>query len=134
MIKFAHFSYRKNICGFTLIEILVFIVVSSILMSVILIGATTALLNTPNVHQQWVALRTVQTCMEWFLGQRHLNGYTSLACPSTPTASVCSAPAGYSISTAVSCTTWNSDSTYKTLSITVSGVAGASASVQIGDY
>lgn len=120
--------------GFTLIEILVFIVVSSLLMSVILLGATTALTKTPSVHQQWVALRTAQTCMEWFLGQRRLNGYTALTCPSTPSASVCAAPAGYSISTNVTCTTWNSDTTYKTLTVTINGVSGATASVQIGDY
>ena len=120
--------------GFTLIEILVFLVVSSLLMSVMLLGATTALNKRPSVHNEWVALRTAQSCMEWYLDQTRLNGYTALTCPSSPTASVCSGPTGYNISTSVSCTTWNSDTTYKKITVTVSGLSNATASVQIGKY
>lgn len=120
--------------GFTLIEILVFIVVSSLLMSTILLGAMTALRSAPGVHQQWVAMQTARQCMEWFLEQRRLNGYTALSCPSTPSASACSAPSGFSVSTSISCTTWNSDTSYKTITVTVSGLANASLSAQIGDY
>lgn len=120
--------------GFTLIEVLVFIVVSSLLMTTIMLGAMTALRSAPSVHQQWVALQTARQCMEWYLEQRRLRGYTILTCPSTPSASACSAPAGYSVSTNIACTTWNSDSAYKTITVSVSGLAAVSLTAQVGDY
>jgi prepilin-type N-terminal cleavage/methylation domain-containing protein len=120
--------------GFTLIEVLVFIVISGLLMSVILLGSNLALRQAPSVHQQWVAIQSAQRCMEWFLQQRRMKGFTALTCPSTPTAAACSVPSGYSINTSIACTTWQGDSTYKTITVSVSGLASASLSVQIGDY
>ena len=120
--------------GFTLIEALVFIVVSGLLLSVLLLGSVTALRKAPNVHQQWLAMQLARQCMEWFIEQRRLNGYTTFSCPSTPSASACAAPSGFSVNTSVSCTTWNSDTHYKTITITVSGLANTSLSAQVGDY
>lgn len=124
---------RRQVQGFTLIEILMFIVISSILMSVILLGANTALRHQPNTHQQWVALQVAKRCMEWFLDQKYLNGYGVLACPSTPSASACVAPSGYTVSTSIACTTWNGDSQYKTISVTVGGLASATLATQVGN-
>lgn len=120
--------------GFTLIEILVFIIVSSLMMTVMLLGARTTLLSTPTVHQQWVAMQTARKCMEWFLDQRRLNGYAIYSCPSTPAAGLCSAPTGFTVTNSVACTTWNSDTNYKTITVTVTGLANAQLSTQIGDY
>lgn len=120
--------------GFTLIEILVFIVVSSLVMSTILLSAFNGLRRAPTVHQQWVAIETARGCVEWFLNQRRLNGYTAISCPSTVTPSACTAPAGYSISTSITCTTWNTDANYKTITINVTGLASASLATQIGSY
>ncbi len=47
-------------------------------------GANTVLRRSPTTHFQQVALQTAQQCMEWFVGQRHLNGYDAFTCPSTP--------------------------------------------------
>ncbi len=120
--------------GFTLIEILVFIVVSSLLMTTILLSATTALKSMSAVQQQWVAIQTSRKCMEWYLDQRRLNAYSTLTCPSTPSASACSAPSGYSVSTSISCTTWNSDTNYKTITVSVTGLGSSTLTAQIGDY
>ena len=130
--KMNIFSHNQN--GFTLIEVIVFLVVSGILMSTILLGATTALRSTPSVHQQWIAVQLARQCMEWFLGQRQMNGYAALSCPSTPSATACAVPSGYRINTNISCTTWNNDTTYKTITVTISGLANASLSTQVGDY
>lgn len=118
--------------GFTLIEILIFIVVTGLLMTTMMVGTTTALRNTPVIHQQWVAIQTARRCMEWLLEQRRLNGYAFLSCPSTPTISACSAPSGYAVAVSVSCTTWNNDPNYKILAVSVNGLANASLSLQIG--
>lgn len=127
-------TFASKVRGFTLIEIIVFIVISGILMSTILLGSTLALRSSPTVHQQWVALQTAQRCMEWYLQQRRLNGFASLTCPSTPTNANCSAPAGFTVSTSIACTTWNSDTDYKTITVNVTGLATLSLTAQVGDY
>lgn len=124
--------YHKH-KGFTLIEVLAFIIVSGLLMSVLLLGSVSALRSSPSVHYQWVAMQIGRQCMEWFLEQRRLNGYSTFSCPSSPTASACAAPSGFSINTSISCTTWNSDTHYKTITVTISGLASASLSAQVGD-
>lgn len=120
--------------GFTLIELLVFIVVSSFLMTIILLSATVALQKGPSVHHQWVGVQAVRGCMEYFLDQRRLNGYAALSCPSTPSTANCAAPAGYTLSASVACTTYSSDSNYQTITVSVSGLATTSMSVMIGSY
>lgn len=119
--------------GFTLIEILVFIMVSGLLMSTILLGATTALRAAPDVHENVVALQTARGCMAWMLGQVRLLGYSTYSCPSSATPSFCSAPSGYSVGVSVACATWNSDA-YKTITVTVSGRGNAQLFAQVGDY
>ncbi len=120
--------------GFTLIELLVFIIISGLLMSVMLLGANTALRNIPSDQKQMVAIQTARRCMEWFVEQARLKGYGQLTCPSTPTISACTVPTGYSITNTISCTTWNSDTNYKTITVSVTGLAPATFSLQIGEY
>ena len=117
--------------GFTLIELVMFIVITSILASTILLALTTATQKIPTVHQNTVASQIAKQCMEWFMGQESLNGFSSLTCPNTSTPSFCTAPTGYSISTSVSCTTINTDTNYKTITVTVSGLGDASFSTLI---
>lgn len=120
--------------GFMLIEVIVFIIVTSLIMSTILLSAITALRSAPAAHQQLIALQTAKRCMEWFIDQRRLNGYPALTCPSAPAPSACAAPSGFSVTTAIACTTWNSDTNYKTIKVSVSGLASLSLSAQIGEY
>ncbi len=120
--------------GFTLIELVVFIVVSGLLMGTILLGVNAALNKTPQVHEQWVAINTASGCMETLLEQRRLSGYSVFSCPSTPSTSACVLPSGYTLSASVSCTTWDSDTNYKTMTVSVGGLADASLSTQIGNF
>jgi len=120
--------------GFTLIELVLFIIVSSLLATTILVALVTATQKIPTIHQDVVATQTAKRCMEWFLGQNTLQGYSNLTCPNTTTPSFCTTPSGYSISTNISCTTINSDTNYKTISVTVSGLGDASFSTLIAAY
>jgi type II secretory pathway pseudopilin PulG len=124
----------RHVLGFSYIELLVFIIVTSILMTVLLLASTTALRGAPAVQNQWVALETARGCMEWFVDQRRLNGYATITCPSTPSTSNCAVPSGFSASASVACTTWGGDSNYKTITVSVSGLSSASLSTQIGSY
>ena len=124
---------RKNsIKGFTLIELVVFIVVSVLMMSVLLLDARTSLTKSYSTHTQWVALQTAQSCMEWFIGQRRINGFSTITC-TTSTPAACTAPSGYSVSATVTCN-WNGDTNYKQIDINVSGTDSVTLSTIIGSY
>ncbi len=120
--------------GFTLIELIIFIVVTGILASTISLVFVNALNNAPSINQQMIATVTAEKCMEWYLGQRRLNGWSSVTCPSTTVPSFCTAPSGYSLSTNVSCTTISGDSHYQTITVTVSGNGKAALTLLIAGY
>lgn len=127
-------TLRTGYDGFTLIEVLVFIIVTGFLLNILVLASMTALRATPAIHHQWIAIQSARKCMEWFLGQRRLQGYNTLTCPSTPSPGICAPPAGYAATINVSCSTWNGDSLYKTITVNISGLANASVSTQIGNY
>lgn len=120
--------------GFTLIEILLLIIVLGLLGSTMVLTLRNTMQQTPKVFNNLIALQTAKQCMEWFTGQRQLNGFTSITCPSTTVPSFCSAPSGYSLSVSITCTTINSDSNYKTLTVTVSGNGNATLSTLFASY
>lgn len=124
----------KKLSGFSLIELVLFIVVTSILSTVILLAFSSPLLKTSTDRQQIIAQQAAKQCMEWFIGQRQLNGFSSLTCPSTPSPSICTGPPGYTVSTSISCTTVNSDSSYMTIAVTVTGLGNAVLTTLIADY
>ena len=125
---------RKAIAGFTLIEAVIFIIVTGLMMNTFIVGTRTLLANSPKVHNQKIALDTARGCMEWYLGQRLLSGYSVYACPSTPTSTNCSAPTGFSVATNITCSTINSDANYKTITVSVTGLASASLTTLVGNY
>lgn len=123
----------NNQRGFTLIELVMFIVITSILASGILLSFITAMNKAPVVLQNSIASQTAKQCAEWFLGQRRLNGFNSITCNSV-VPSFCTAPAGYSITSNCVTTTIGSDSNYETITINVSGPGNAGLSLLLADY
>ncbi len=124
---------KKN-SGFTLIEIIIFIVIIGLVANAILFAFSTSLQKIPTILQTSIASQTAKKCMEWFIGQRRLNDYSAITCPSTSVPSFCTAPAGYSLSVNISCTTINSDANYKTITVTVSGNGSASLTTLVANY
>lgn len=120
--------------GFTLIEILLLIVVIGLLGSTILLTLVPASQGTPLLIKGPAALQTAKRCMEWFIGQRRLNDYSSISCPSSTVPSFCVSPSGLSLAVNIACTTLNSDTGYKTVTITVSGDGNATLSTLLADY
>jgi len=120
--------------GFTLIEVVIFIVVTAILARTILLVFSNALVKTPNTLHNMIAAQTAKRCIEWYIGQRDLNGYSSFSCPSSSIPSFCTVPSGYSLSVNVACTTINSDANYQTITVTVSGTGNASLTTLVANY
>ncbi len=123
----------KKYEGFTLIELIMFIVITSILASAILLSFVTVMSKTPLILQNTIASQTAQQCAEWFLGQRRVSGYSSFTCNATvPT--FCTTPAGYTITSSCSTTTIAGDSNYETIAITVSGAGDAGLNLLLAKY
>jgi len=119
--------------GFTLIELVMFIVITSILASGILLSFVTLMSKTPVVLQNMIASQTAKQCAEWFLGQRRLNGFDTLTCNGVVPA-FCTAPSGYTITSTCATTSIGGDSNYDIVTIAVSGPGNAGVSLLLADY
>ncbi len=131
----------NNQHGFTLIELVVFIAVTSILASTLLLSFQTTLMKTPPVHYDLIATQLADQCMEGFIGERRLLSYSNaaLACsgsPTLPTVCTTSIPAGYTVSASITCTpTLSGDTaTSRTVAVAVTGLGQATNSMLIASY
>jgi len=125
---------KKSQMGFTLIEIIVVIILTGILGNTILIATYTATRSTPAILKTAIALQTAKRCMEWFIGQQRFLGYTSTTCPSTTVPAFCTAPAGYTLTVDIDCTTIAGDANYKTVTVNVTGDGIATLVTLLGNY
>lgn len=120
--------------GFTLIEVVLFIAVTTIMMSALFLAFTTSLQKTPITYNNTIATQTAKACIDWFIGQRRLNGYTAFTCPSTAVPAFCTAPTGFTLSVNITCTTINSDANYQTITVTVGGSGDANLTTLVANY
>ena len=125
---------RESQSGFTLIEVIIAIIILALVGRVILFAMTSLTTSMPTLQNNVIALNLARECMEWFVGQRQLQGYASITCPSSTVPSFCTTPSGYSIAVNITCTTINSDTNYKTVSVTVSGNGSATLSTLLALY
>jgi type II secretory pathway pseudopilin PulG len=129
----------KSQRGFTLIELVIFIVGTSILVGTLMMTFQMALRNTPPVHYALIATQLADQCMEGFIGERRLLGYNApgLACSGSPTLpTVCTTLTGYSVSATITCapTLAGDTITSKTVTVTVSGLGSATLYTLLADY
>lgn len=68
----------KRKYGFTLIEIIVFIIVMGIVGVTIFTSMNMVLKESPASYRRTVALQTATHYMEWYIGQRYLNGFNTI--------------------------------------------------------
>lgn len=128
----------KHYQGFTLIELILFIIITSLLASAILLTFVGSLGNSPSLLQNVIATETVKQCAEWYLGQRRLNGYSAVSGSNctNPLAinGFCTVPTGYTLTGTCSQTTVRSDTEYETVTLTVSGAGNATITLLFGKY
>jgi type II secretory pathway pseudopilin PulG len=99
----------KKLTGFTLIEFVLFIMITSVLASTILLSLRMTLKATPQQHSNYFALQSARACLDGMLGEKAMFGYFFFPCPSTTVPGNCLVPSGYSISVTTACTTLNSN-------------------------
>jgi type II secretory pathway pseudopilin PulG len=123
----------KKMAGFTLIEVVMFIVISAILANVILFSFTNALKGPPILEQQIIANQLAQKCMEGYLEARMISGYSAIA-TGTSVPSYCPTVTGFTVAVNAANVTINGDSNYISITATVSGNANASLTTLVADY
>lgn len=120
---------KKNMTGFSLIELVIFIVIIGLAVAGIFLAFSTALQKTSLVNPQTTANELASARMEMILGQRRMNGFSSLSDPCVSgTPDVCTVPAGisgYTITSTISTVTVGSDSNYKLIDVLVTGSQNA---------
>ncbi len=132
----------RAVRGFSLLELLVFIVVVG-LMGVALFGAFSgALLGAGERERSMRATHLAQERLELILAQKQAVGFSAFTaasydpCTSAPPAThaSCSAiPAGYVVSAALA-GDWGGDVNYKVITVTVSGLGSAQLQALVADY
>ncbi len=134
-----NFSQPYQQTGFTLIELVIFIVVVGLVIASVFVPLQTILENSPNPNYQAIVTALAQERMEIILAQRYINGFASLTADPCPGLGVCvAAPTGYTISPAVitSPFTVNGDAAYKQIVVTVTGPGNSKAVLTslVGNY
>ena len=130
----------KSATGYSLIELVIFIMVMAILGTALFAGFNVALNATASSDVN--AHRIAQERMELILAQKRVLGFSGFTaatfdpCTSTPvsTQAVCSAiPAGYIVSATLA-PNWNGNVNYKVITLTVTGKSQASLVALVADY
>lgn len=111
--------------GFTLIELIVFIIIISIVAGGILLGFNVVLSNQPNEVHNRRALEIANSRMEYIVGQAQINGFNSFSdnC-SGSTPAICAHDSDYTISSDISVD--GSNANIKIIKVDVSGKGYAS--------
>lgn len=120
----------KTKTGFTLIELLIFIIVMGIIGGLLAASYLTILRGSKVIANQNNASQIASRCMDWYTGERFINGFnsTNLNCGAT-TPNFCAAPQGYSITTNINCSTlYGEPDKYKTITVEVTGSTPATES------
>jgi prepilin-type N-terminal cleavage/methylation domain-containing protein len=112
--------------GFTLIELIIFVIVIG-LAGVILIPSTTNFSGAARGNTNLRALQLARGRMELILASKHINGFSSFTDPCTTGSppSACTLPSGFSIATPTIASSWNANSDYKLITVAVSGSGAA---------
>ena len=129
--------------GFSLIELIVFIVVVGMLGTALFAGFSTALRQGASGPDLSIsAAQLAQDRMELIIGQKRVLGFAGFTsatfdpCTSAPpsTQAVCtSLPAGYSVSATLS-NNWGGDTNYKVINVAVTGKSQASLVALVANY
>ena len=126
-------AHRSPTCaGFSLVEMVVFIVVFGVLVAGLVAALTTPLSNSPKAGQIDRATEIAQQRMELILAQRRTAGFATFVDP-CPGPAVCTAPAGYSVSASI-VGNWVGDINYKVITVVVTGSSATSATALVANY
>ncbi len=131
---------RSRNKGFTLIELVVFIVIIGISATGLFMGLDAVLQSEHEIDDTDRALVLAQQRMEIILGQRKQNGFTPFLDPCAAPASfpdeLCAAGAysfGYTVTSSID-NNWNGNTNYKVITVNVTGTGTATLTTIVGKF
>ena len=126
---------RTTARGFTLVELVIFIVIVSIMGVALMAAFSTTIRSTPDAGQMTQATQLAQERMELVMAQRRAVAFAAFADPctfGTPPAA-CTPPAGYNVAVVIA-PNWNGDTNYRVITVTVTGTSSATATSIVANY
>ena len=126
-------DYPRYSSGFSLIEVIVFIVVLGVLAAGLAVAFSTPLRNSPEAGRLDLAAELAQQRMELILAQRRVAGFAAFADP-CPGPAICTPPSGYTVSSSI-VAGYGADATnYKIVTVSVTGTAAITATALVANY
>ncbi len=122
-----------NGSGFSLIELIVFIVILGVLAAGLVVAFGTSLTNAPVAGQLDAAAEIAQQRLELILAQRRAAGFAAFADP-CPGPSICTPPAGYAVTANIVAGYGGDSANYKVVTVNVSGTSSLTAVVLVANY
>ena len=113
------------VSGFTLIELILFILIMGIAAMTVLLSFQTILARSPNANRQTTALELAEGRMDIIMGQYYQVGFSNFGdiCPG---AAVCQSLSGYTVTSSIT-----NNGASKTITVTVSGLGDAILTMQV---
>ncbi len=127
---------RLQSCGFTLVEIVIFIVVAGVLVAGLIVAMGSSLRGSSQAGQTDMAAEIAQTRLELILAQKRAVGFAAFAdpCSPGPGPAACTAPTGYAVTSTI-VAGWGGDPTnYKLVTVSVTGAFAASVTALVSNY
>jgi type II secretory pathway pseudopilin PulG len=129
---------RRTTSGFSLIEVVVFIVVIGVLAAGVVVTMGSSLRGSSQAAQTDTAAEIAQLRMELILAQRRVAsvGFAGLAdpCVPGPGPAVCTPPTGYAVTSSI-VSGWGADPVnYKVVTVSVTGLFSTTATALVANY
>jgi type II secretory pathway pseudopilin PulG len=128
--------------GYTLIELIMFMVIVTILSTTIFVGYEVAMSGAADVSNNARAMFIAEQRMDLIIGQKIKNGFSGFVDPcvslfaSPATDNICSKGSfafGYTVLSSIT-TPWNANANLKLVTVTVSGPGSATLATVVGNY
>lgn len=131
MKRHFHRTFQEG--GFSLIEVIVFIVVLGVLVAGLAVAFSSSLKNAPVAGSLDLAAELAQQRMELILAQRRAAGYAAFADP-CPGPAICTPPTGYSVTSSIVAGYGTDPTNYKVITVNVSGTSAITATALVANY
>jgi type II secretory pathway pseudopilin PulG len=128
---------KKHIQGFSLIEIILFIIVLGIIGSSLLVGLNQSIHNSDVPRSMPQSSYLANARLQIIMMNRTISGYTTLAdpCTTTPSLAICTPLVTYATAQGLTVATPTiSGANPKTITVNVTGDVNVTATQQIYDY
>ena len=126
--------YRPRLGGgFSLIEVIVFIVILGVLAAGLVVAFSSPLRNSPEAGRLDLAAELAQQRMELILAQRRATGFGGFTDP-CPGPAICTPPTGYTVTSSIVAGYGGDPTNYKVVTVSVSGTSAITATALVANY